>query len=768
MPLPNFSRRKSIMSFKSLLVGASILLSVTSNVFAGAGPKFIGDPHSNWTWPSTIQKMEVDMKFTDDPGDGVPYFYANQFTLVDSSSPAVRSTGGYLGLQGNVAGSGHKGVMFSMWGDNNSYTNGSASCNNNGNEGLGTSCAMTYNWVAGKTYRFRLENNGLNYKAYVTDTSTQTETYIATIVASPQGSAPSPVGIGLDIGQWIEYYGNGQISDGCATFAYAKLHWSTPSGNGGAVAPNPRSDHFEYGNDPTACHNTLAWADSTGSWHEYGNPGTSTSQQMISSSGKYVYAAPSSTEGCGGGNLNVDSSGTRDCSQMTRVALPSGKIALQTDSGYYLSCANGGGSTVSATSRTAGANESFTETTISGKVYYQSTSGKYLTAVNGGGGVLRCDATNASTNEGFIPLKNSAPFATVSVSSENASNGQNGIKAIDNRINGYPGDYTREWVAPNAGANSWINLSWSSPVTVYAISLYDRPNTTDQVLTGTLSFSDGSSVSVGALPNDGVTSPAINIPPRDLTSVKFTINSTAGSNTGLAEIQVWTGPKFVCSEATDTNANHVTAGRAYTTTTGTFIKTTTWYANGSNDNLGTSGSTSVKLAQTSAGYYTKGSCPAAPSAPTIGTPTASVSGTSVTVSGTAADVNNNLSKVELEFDSNGTWIVASGTTSWSLAKSDLPVGTHNVHARATDTTNLVSAISSSVTFTTTNAPVCMTAKNTDHISAGRAHQCGTIYTPQACANGSNNNLGSSSTYAPATSSIQLQSSNYWVKVSSCP
>ena len=35
--------------------------------------------------------------------------------------------------------------------------------------------------------------------------------------------------------------------------------------------------------------------------------------------------------------------------------------------------------------------------------------------------------------------------ATVTDSSENASTGQLGIKAIDGVIDGYPGDFTKEW-----------------------------------------------------------------------------------------------------------------------------------------------------------------------------------------------------------------------------------------------------------------------------------------------------------------------------------
>src|SRR5207249_3272137 len=92
--------------------------------------------------------------------------------------------------------------------------------------------------------------------------------------------------------------------------------------------------------------------------------------------------------------------------------------------------------------------------------------------------------------------------ATVTDSSENVSTGQLGIKAIDGMIDGYPGDYTKEWATIGQLAGAWIQLNWSSPVQVTQIVLWDRQKLTDNVKAGTLTFSDGSTVSVGQLPNN--------------------------------------------------------------------------------------------------------------------------------------------------------------------------------------------------------------------------------------------------------------------------
>ncbi len=50
---------------------------------------------------------------------------------------------------------------------------------------------------------------------------------------------------------------------------------------------------------------------------------------------------------------------------------------------------------------------------------------------------------------------------------------------------------------------AWLKLVWGSAYTVNQVVLYDRPNSTEQITSATLSFSDGSSVTVGALNNDG-------------------------------------------------------------------------------------------------------------------------------------------------------------------------------------------------------------------------------------------------------------------------
>ena len=138
------------------------------------------------------------------------------------------------------------------------------------------------------------------------------------------------------------------------------------------------------------------------------------------------------------------------------------------------------------------------------------------------------------------PSPNVAPNASVTASSQNTANDQLAVKAVDGVIDGYPGDYTREWATTGQGAGAWIMLTWSNPYIVDRVMLYDRPNGSDQILSATLSFSDGSTVAVGPLDNSGK-AVEITFAPRTTSSVKLTVSSVSSStgNVGLAEFKVF-------------------------------------------------------------------------------------------------------------------------------------------------------------------------------------------------------------------------------------
>jgi hypothetical protein len=138
------------------------------------------------------------------------------------------------------------------------------------------------------------------------------------------------------------------------------------------------------------------------------------------------------------------------------------------------------------------------------------------------------------------PSSNIAPLATVTASSETVRYGQQAIKAVDGVIDGWPGDSTREWATYAEGGGAWIRLTWSRSYAVDRVVLYDRPNLNDHLLSGTLSFSDGSTLQVGPLNNAGA-GVEYGFPTKVITSLMLTVNgvSNATENIGLAEIQVF-------------------------------------------------------------------------------------------------------------------------------------------------------------------------------------------------------------------------------------
>jgi hypothetical protein len=149
------------------------------------------------------------------------------------------------------------------------------------------------------------------------------------------------------------------------------------------------------------------------------------------------------------------------------------------------------------------------------------------------------DLISVRVSATFIPT-NVAPLAVATASSEAARYGQTAAKAIDGVADGYPGDHTKEWVTSGQRVGAWIQLTWSAARTIDRIVLHDRPNTGDQITAATVTFSDGTSLTVGPLPNNGAGA-TYTFPPRTVTSMRITVSTVSGStqNVGLAEVLVF-------------------------------------------------------------------------------------------------------------------------------------------------------------------------------------------------------------------------------------
>jgi len=137
---------------------------------------------------------------------------------------------------------------------------------------------------------------------------------------------------------------------------------------------------------------------------------------------------------------------------------------------------------------------------------------------------------------------NIAASATVTASSQNTASGQTAAKAVDGVIAGHPIDATREWATVGGRAGSSLNLAFPAAVTLNRVVLYDRPNASDQITGGTLTFSDGTTVPVPALDNAGQAT-SVSFPDTATTSLRLTVTTVSGTtrNVGLAELQAFPG-----------------------------------------------------------------------------------------------------------------------------------------------------------------------------------------------------------------------------------
>jgi hypothetical protein len=136
-----------------------------------------------------------------------------------------------------------------------------------------------------------------------------------------------------------------------------------------------------------------------------------------------------------------------------------------------------------------------------------------------------------------VPAENKALLATTVTGSTQAQD-QGFAKARDGVVSGYPVDSTKEWASVGESSGAYIQYAWPTAQTLSWVSLSDRINSNDRVLSGRLTFSDGSTVDVGALADDG-TAVIVKFSKRAVTSVRFTVTSVSATtqNIGLAEME---------------------------------------------------------------------------------------------------------------------------------------------------------------------------------------------------------------------------------------
>lgn len=138
---------------------------------------------------------------------------------------------------------------------------------------------------------------------------------------------------------------------------------------------------------------------------------------------------------------------------------------------------------------------------------------------------------------------NIAPSATVTASTSrdgqfDAKNVTDGRIGIDGK-----GEWACEGVTTDWGyiRFPWIQLGWKQSQVINRIVLYDRASLKEHIAGGRLEFSDGSSIWVNQLPNDG-TGKSISFPDKTVNWVKFVVTDGTGSDLGFSEIEVFESP----------------------------------------------------------------------------------------------------------------------------------------------------------------------------------------------------------------------------------
>jgi len=134
---------------------------------------------------------------------------------------------------------------------------------------------------------------------------------------------------------------------------------------------------------------------------------------------------------------------------------------------------------------------------------------------------------------------NLARKSEVTVSSTGKGYSRAGL--IDGVVDGFPKNQKAEWASEHGGVGTKAKLYWEMPEAVECVWLFDRPNLKDQVLAAKIKFSDGSTVEVGELPNDGVKPFKLKFPSRTINWLEVTITrvSETTKNAGFSEIAVF-------------------------------------------------------------------------------------------------------------------------------------------------------------------------------------------------------------------------------------
>jgi hypothetical protein len=116
-----------------------------------------------------------------------------------------------------------------------------------------------------------------------------------------------------------------------------------------------------------------------------------------------------------------------------------------------------------------------------------------------------------------------------------------GEGAVDGVVDQESKNKLNEWVSNGEKNTAFFRLSWKNPEKISKIWIFGRPALKNQITSGFLVFSDGSTIKVSALPNDARSAKEIKFPAKTISWLAFIVNTVSATTTsiGLAEIAVF-------------------------------------------------------------------------------------------------------------------------------------------------------------------------------------------------------------------------------------
>lgn len=148
-------------------------------------------------------------------------------------------------------------------------------------------------------------------------------------------------------------------------------------------------------------------------------------------------------------------------------------------------------------------------------------------------------ATEIATTAARAADGNIAALASVSSSSPGGGSVQDASKAVDGVVDGWPNDFSKEWVTTGERNGAWLLLEWSDEHVIDRVVLHDRVNPSDNIANATITFDDGPPIRTGALPANG-SAREVKFPPVTTRKLRIALTTSPGTqNAGLAELKVY-------------------------------------------------------------------------------------------------------------------------------------------------------------------------------------------------------------------------------------